>query len=414
MGGAILALAVLVGGVGAYLLLPSATIVVTPRPERIATLSMTVVADTTATRPDPAWGVVLADLISIPVSANDTFGATGKRVALTKATGSVQFENLDPTSTNRIAGGSIVRTDSGVRFRTDVTITVPSGTLVADPPGFKILPGVQRVNVTAMDGGPDGNVDARRINNVPSLENPIFLKVSNPQATAGGTREEFTRVVQSDVDAALAALNRSLQQAFAVAIADPSIAPADATVFPSTGTLAQAIPDVPPDTLVGQEVPTFALSLSATGTVIAVDAAPVRAIAVAQLQAAVKAGYGLVEGSEDVQVGEAVVVGQSVSFPVTASARQIAILDPEVLRTAVLGKPIDDARAILASYGDVSLTVSPDWTGSVPGFESRVTLTIGHAVQIETPSPSHATPGPTRPPTPTGAPAPTASGSATP
>jgi Baseplate J-like protein. len=387
---------------------------VTPRTERIALIPLTVVADTTATQPDPTRGVVPADLISIPVSVNDTFKATGKRVALTKATGTVRFENFDPTSTNRIDAGSIVRTDSGVRFRTDVTITVPSGNLVPDPGGgIKDVPGTATVKVTAVDGGPDGNIDSNKIDHVPSGENSIFLKVTNLEPTTGGKRQEFSRVTQPDVDGALAALNLSLQQAFVEAMADPSLATGGATVFPSTGRLAEPTTDIPPDTLVGQEVPTFALSLSATGTVIAVDAAPVSGIADTQLRAAVKAGHELVPGSEEIQVGEAVIVGQSVSFPVTASAEQIAILDPEVLKKAVLGKSIDEARAILAPYGEVSLTISPDWTGSVPGFESRVTLTIGHAVQIETPTPSGATPT-TRTDTPTDAPTPSAPGSGTP
>jgi hypothetical protein len=199
-------------------------------------------------------------------------------------------------------------------------------------------------------------------------------------------------------------------------MADPSLVTDGSTVFPSTGTLAEPTPDVPPDTLVGQEVATFALTLSSTGTAIAVDAAPVSTIADTQLRATIKAGHELVAGSEDIQVGEALVVGQSVSFPVTASAEQIAILDPAALKAAVLGKTIEDARTILAVYGEVSLTVSPDWTGSVPGFDSRVTLTIAHAVQIETPGPSGATPT-VRPtpqttlaPTDVGSPAPSGSG----
>ena len=52
IGGAILALALLVGAVGIYLLLPSATIAVTPRPEPVGPIQITVVADTTATAPD--------------------------------------------------------------------------------------------------------------------------------------------------------------------------------------------------------------------------------------------------------------------------------------------------------------------------------------------------------------------------
>ena len=95
IGGAILALALLVGAIGIYLLLPSATIAVTPKTERIGPIPTTIVADTTATQPDPARGVVPAEEISIPVAVNDTFSATGKRVELTKATGTVRFENLD-------------------------------------------------------------------------------------------------------------------------------------------------------------------------------------------------------------------------------------------------------------------------------------------------------------------------------
>ena len=45
VGGAILALALLVAGVGAYLVLPSATIAVTPRPEAVGPIQVTVVAD---------------------------------------------------------------------------------------------------------------------------------------------------------------------------------------------------------------------------------------------------------------------------------------------------------------------------------------------------------------------------------
>jgi hypothetical protein len=76
----------------------------------------------------------------------------------------------------------------------------------------------------------------------------------------------------------------------------------------------------------------------------------------------------------------------------------------------VLGKPIEEARAILSPFGLVTIDVSPDWTGSVPGFESRVTLTVDQAVPIETPGASD--PVTTEPPSPT--PEPTPAASATP
>jgi hypothetical protein len=398
IGGALLALAVLVGGVGAYLLLPSATIAVTPRPERVGPIPLTVVGDTTATQPDATRSVVPATQITIPVSVDDTFGATGKRVALTKASGTVRFSNLDPTSSNRIVAGSIVRTRSDVAFRTQSTITIPSAELI----GLQIVPSAESVKVVAVEGGTDGNVDSDTIKIVPNNENSTFLKVTNPDPTTGGSRQEFPVVTQKDVDGALTALNASLAEAFHEAMVDPSLDTGGATVFPSTGVLGEPTPDTPPETLVGQEVATFPLGLSATGTVIAVDPAPIKAIAETQVRAAVKPGHELVAGSVDANVGNALVNGQSVSFPVTASGQQIAILDPEELKAKVLGKPIEEARAILAAFGQVALTVSPDWTGSVPSFESRVTVTVDQAVPVETPAPSVTPPAATPfEPTPT-------------
>ena len=235
VGGAILVLALLIGGVGLYVLLPSATIVVTPRPEPVTPVELTVVADPAATQPDPAAGVVPAEEITIPVSVDDEFPATGKRVELTKATGTVRFENRDPTSTNRIDEGSIVRTASGVRFRTDVQLIVPRAELV----GLTIFPARASVKVTAVDGGPEGNVEPGTIVIVPPGENGLFLKVTNPEATTGGSREEFTRVTQQDVDGALATLDTSLHAAFDVAMADPALTAGGATVFPTTGVLGR-------------------------------------------------------------------------------------------------------------------------------------------------------------------------------
>ena len=224
VGGAILALAVLVAGVGIYLLLPSAAISVTPRQEPVGPIDITVTADTTASGPDASALVVPAQQVPVPVSVSDTFNATGKRVALTNATGNVRFQNLDPTSTNRIAAGSIVRTNSGVRFRTAATVTVPRAELITIGTQITLTPGRIVVKVTAVDGGPDGNVDAGTIVIVPSGENSLFLKVSNPEPTTGGTSQEFTRVTQADVDGALAALNVSLAEAFTEAMADPALA----------------------------------------------------------------------------------------------------------------------------------------------------------------------------------------------
>ncbi len=368
----VLGLALLVGIVGAYLFLPSAQIVVTPKTETLGPIQLTVVADPETTEPDVEAGTVPAEVLSVDVTTSDTFPATGKRVEETAAKGTVRFRNVDFTSANTIPGGSIVSTSGGIRFRTNRSVTVGAATLV----GLQIVPKTASVAVTAVEPGPEGNVEPNTILTIPRGESPVTLSVTNPEATTGGTREEFPKVARADVDKAMATLDAALQAEFATQVADPALAPSGSTVFPETAVLGEATPTVDPKTLVGTETATFELGLSATGTVTAVDDAPVSTIAEARLRDSVAAGSQLVEDSITIDVGAAVVTGGVVSFPVTASATQVAVLDPDELKAQILGKTPDEATAILAPYGAAEIDLSPGWVTTIPTFENRVDLTI--------------------------------------
>ncbi len=380
----VVVLAVVIGGVGAYLVLPSATIVVSPKEEALGPVRVTIRADPTATAPNAADQVVPAEVVSLDVTTTDSFPATGKRVAEKKASGTVRFENLDPTSSNTIPSGSVVRTSGGVRFRTNAAVTVPRADLV----GLGIIPKTASVKVTAVEPGPEGNVDANRITQVPRDENGTFLNVTNPDPTTGGAREEFPKVTQKDIDGALAALEPALQAALAERLTDPSIAPAGATVFPETAVLGTPVPSVDPTTLLDQEVATFNLGLSAPATVTTVNEAPVETVVADQLRASVDANHRLLDGTIDVVVEPAVIDGDEISFPASATARQVAILDPDELKAQVVGRPIEEARSILERFGTVKLSVWPDWVTTIPTLDGRVELTLDEAVAVETPGPS--------------------------
>ncbi len=270
-----------------------------------------------------------------------TFPATGKRVEETKATGVVRFENLDFLNSNTVPAGSIVGTNSGVRFRTNGSVTVPKADIV----GLSLFPGKISVKVTAVKAGEDGNVDPNTIVVVPAGEEPIALKVTNPLATKGGTHEEFPRVTQQDVDLATGSLATQLDEAFRTKLTDPSLAPPGSTLFPETGVLGEATPTVDPATLVGQEI------------------AVVRPWADCDRHRArrrdrrrperrrrrswrgkVEPDHVLVPESVDVTVGDGSAAGQTVLFPVTASAEQIAVLDPDKLKAMILGKSVKRGR----------------------------------------------------------------------
>ena len=389
-------LAIVVVAIAGYIYLPSAQITVTPRSEPIPPISLTVKADPNATATDAQAGIVPASRVDVPVSVSDTFTTTGKRIEETQAKGTVTFRNVDFTASNTIAGGSIVSTQSGVRFRTDRAVTVARAKLV----GLQVFPSEADVSVTAVKAGESGNVEPNTITVIPAAEDPLTLSVRNHAATSGGTHKEFPQVSQTDVDDAIAKLTSELNDAFHAAVADGTGAPANATVYPDTAVLGQPSTSVDPSSLVGQGVPTFDLGLNANGTVIAVDASPVEGIAKERLMANVGPGYRLIEDSVNIQQGSATVANGQVSFPVTASASRVRQLDPAELLALVKGKSFADAKAALAPFGVVKITPWPDWVSTVPSIDSRVGLEIvgqdGSAG-----APSSASPGASSNPSPT-------------
>ena len=106
------------------------------------------------------------------------------------------------------------------------------------------------------------------------------------------------------------------------------------------------------------------------------------------MRARVEPGHELVANSIDIVVGAPAVTGQSVTFSATATGQQIAVLDAGELRTLVLGKQLDEARRILAPYGDVEVSAWPDWVGSVPTIADRVTVRVDTTVPVEAPASS--------------------------
>ena len=385
IGTAFVALALLVAGVGAYVLLPSASVVVTPREQSVGPQILSVVADTTASEPDPEAGVVPADLISVDVAAQDTFESTGVRVERTRATGQVTFQSLDTSRTNTIPKGSIVSTEGGVQFRTLQSARLPRAAVV---PPLSINPSTASVAVEAVRNGTTGNVPANAITVVPQAEDPSITQVRNPDATSGGSRTEFPQVEQEDVDKAIESLQEQLAASFQDELRDPSIAPPDTTIFEDTAVLGEATPSVDTAELVGQELESFELGLTSTGTVVAVDPSPVESIAQTRLESFVSPGYQLVDGSVRIDPGAPVIEGQTVRFPVTVEASQVQVPDAAELKRLILGKPFDEARSILAPFGDVDLKLWPDWVTSVPTLDARVDVEVQPPLPVEIIEPS--------------------------
>ena len=235
--------ALVAAGAAAYLVLPSAEITITPQIEDVGPIDVTVRADPAATAVDEAAGVIPALTVDIPVEVSGEFTATGKRTETTPATGGVRWKNCDPSASYTIPRGTIVRTSGGIAFTIDEAVFLPVAVISGTGTKLDLKCQTSEVAVTAVKEGPAGNVDAGTIRIVPARYNRTLITVTNPAATTGGTREEFTRVSKKDVEAALATLEEDLQAQFQLALENPEGVPAGATVFPETAVLGEPAPD---------------------------------------------------------------------------------------------------------------------------------------------------------------------------
>ncbi len=378
VGVAIIALGALVVAVAGFLFLPSATIDLVVRPERLGPVDLVVTADPAATATDPRAAIVPAQRPMFELSASGTFPATGKRVVNVRASGRVTFDSINTVGPVSVPRGTRLSTLPGEVFATTASVIVPQARVA----GEKISHGVASVDVQAVAAGPDGNVDAGSITQVPGFLQVQQVSVSNGAPTTGGVHEEFARVSQKDVDAALEQLTRELDNQLSAALRDPATVPAGRAVFEDTASRTDPVPSVDPATLLDQEIESFELGLTATGSVTAVDIDAVRALAEQRLRETIPPGDELVGDSVQVDLGEPAVSGEAITFPVTAGAFVVPPVDAKQVRLAVSGRPVDEARRTLAEYGDATITVWPGWVSSIPTYDFRVEVTV----RTETPA----------------------------
>jgi len=369
--------AVLAGaGVAGFELLPSAAISLVPTTDRIGPMQFSVTAQPGVTRPDPVGLLVPATQFTFDLDASDNFLATGVLVTETMATGEVTFSSLNTGNSNVIGAGSIVKTESGTEFRTIGSVTLPPAQIGIVDGKFVIIPSTRKVGIEAVASGESGNVAAGAIVVVPEGENSLRTIVKNDAPTTGGSRTESPQVQQIDVDTALLELGAAISASFDDRIAGATEVPTGTTLFPETKVLGPSTPDPDPVTLVGAEVGQFEMSLRAQGSVLGVDPGPVSAIAEARLRAAVDEGFRLDEASVTITVGDPIVAGSVVTFPVSVRATQTREVDAAALLAKVRGLGLPQARTVLGDYGEVTISVWPDWVTTIPDSESRVTFTV--------------------------------------
>jgi hypothetical protein len=364
-------LLLIAAGVAAAVVLPSARITVTPVTTAAGPVVLDVVADPEALADDPATGIVRADRLEIPLEVSGRFAATGRDVALTRATGRVRFTSENTLFDVTVPSNTEVSTQSGIRFVTTDSVVVPkasfsAGRTTADAP------------VQAVEGGPAGNVAANTITREPATLRAALVSVNNPEPTGGGTRTETPYVSQSDYDAAMRQLTRELKQALDPAVSARAERETELMVYPGTASRRRTTPDPVAGEVVGRRgAASFELALRATGWVTAVRESDLEPLAEARLRESLDPGYTIFPGSVTVEVGQGRVDGATVRYSLQARGEQSRALDAGALLAEVKGRPVDEARRLLSRYGRVEIEIWPSFVDAIPTFDPRVSLVVG-------------------------------------
>jgi len=354
-------------GVIAALVLPAATIAITPRTEIVGPVSDLV----TFSEPARLQGSVTETV---------TATATGTYDINTTATGTVTFFNWNFFAV-RVPAGSLVAAEEQT-FATDAEVVVPAGRF--DPFGGGITAGEVDANVTASQPGPTGNVAAEAINTIvdrdlagqlrgfPTITEALVL---NAEPTTGGETSTGPEFKQEDVDAALAALHEALEAALAEALSTT-----DGTVFADVGEGPPAPEIIGLDGLVGKrDVPTAELSSEWGYDRVYAATSDVQQLATERFAAnssVVPDGWQLDEAQTAVTIGVARREGNGLVVPVEVRGIRLPVIDRAEVLERTIGRSAADAEAALSDLGSATVELWPAWVGTVPDSDWRIDVQV--------------------------------------
>jgi len=362
----ILGAVVVAWAVIAAMVLPAATVAITPRSVPI----------------DPVPDVIaIADpeRLSDTVRETVTVTATGTYDLNEPAVGSVTFLNWNFFGVEVPEGAFVAAGEQA--FATDEVVVVPAGSF--DPFGGGITAGEASVNVTAAAPGPAGNVAAEAIDTVldPNLASqlrgfPTITErlVTNPEPTSGGETSSGSEIKQEDVDAALADLRALLEAAVVEALGDGE-GSIHVDVDPGAEPTIEGV-----EGLVGTRDPE---SAEISGTLaydrLVVDPAVVEERAIERFgvnSSVLPPGWQLDPDATRVEIGAARLEGDAMVVAVQVSGARVPLIDRAAILETIIGQSAPDAEAALADLGEVSVDLWPAWVGTVPDSDWRIDLQV--------------------------------------
>ncbi len=363
--------------VGLVLILPSATVSLTPLAQPLTT-NLVVRGDPEANRIDYRTLTFPARVAQVDLNMSGEIPTTESEYAPTGlAQGSVTMINRTEEP-QTIPEGTVLLTSSGeqVEFTTVITAEVPPGVDVT-----------LTVPIVASEPGPVGNVNAGTITR---FANPVYgvaVRVINEFGTGGGILELARVVVNDDKERLQTYLMEELQreglrQLEETLSAQEFISPDTIQVIPLAVTYRE---------FAGDFSETFGGEMQAVVRGTVVGGYNANRLALAGLEAQVPPGYELATEGLHFGAGEVLEVNNGVVvFRIVASGLAVPELDPYQISQQIAWLPVGEAQAFLsrvyplATVPGVELEPAwlSDWLGRLPYSPVRVNVVIDDAVTL--------------------------------
>jgi len=362
---------------GVVVLLPEATVTLTPVAQSVAT-KLVVKADPetksvdfkTLTSPARADQVELA--LSDKIETIETeLAPVGQAQGIVTFINRTEKEQTIPLSTT-------LSTSVGeqIKFIIAQTVTIPAGVGATTP-----------TLVVAAEPGPKGNAQASQINRFDEPSYALLARVINEQPFTGGTLEPAKVVVQADKERLQAHLRQKIQQEGLKKLQEKL----GEQEFIPPESLQVIVLDVTYKEFAGDFSDTFDGEMQAVVRGTAVGGYNANRLALAALEAQVPPGFEIDVQGLHFSAGEVLDVrDRVVTFRVLADGKAVPVIDPRQVAQEVAWLPIGEAQARLKQKYDLAtvpgVELKPawlvEWLGRLPFVPLRINVVINEAVTL--------------------------------
>jgi hypothetical protein len=370
---AVVLVLLLAGGTAAAVVLPKATITVTPKSTPV-TADVPMTFSASAPSVDTEANVVPAKPIEVTKTVSRQVTATGRNEGGEKASGDIVVVNDLPRNQSLVARTRFQSPDGRV-FRAQSSVVVPAG-------------GQTTVRVVADEGGEAGNLAAGTKLTIPGLKSTDAVTAKVDTALTGGTNSASTTITEADVDRAK---NELAAQAAQEGVADAKSKLAvgykiDPKVASTTVLNSSANPDA------GSTATKFTESGTVKVVYFTYQQQDFDKVLDPDLKAKVPAGSELTD-----QQTETFAVKQSsdnqLSGTMKIETAAVTDISKEEIKDQISGKSPEQAKAALRKddqITDVTIKLFPFWVTSVPGSSKKIIIDFksGSSPTLPTPSPT--------------------------